>query len=65
MTEFRWCITGIIVCIPIVLAELHVANKDLVVDICSEDARPEKVDTVQVGDVDTPMRNKRKGNLIT
>ena len=57
-----WCaligITALCMYIPIVLAELQVANKDLVVDICSENARPEKVDTVQVGDVHTPTRRK-------
>ena len=44
--------------IPIVLAELQIANEDLMIDFCSIGTRTEEMNTVQVGDVDTPGREK-------
>ena len=42
--------------IPIVFAELQIANENLMVDISSIGTRTEEVNTVQIGDVDTPTR---------
>ena len=39
-----------------VLAELQVADEDLVVDLRPVGSRAKEVDTVQVGDVDTPTK---------
>ena len=39
---------------PIVFAELEVADKKVVVDLCPQVAGPEEMYTVQVGDVHTP-----------
>lgn len=56
----RWCaLSGMTFVnhdhhLPIVLAELQVSNQDLMVDICPIGTRPEEVDTIQVGDIDTP-----------
>ena len=40
---------------PVVLAELEVADEDLVVDLCPQVAGSEEAHTVQVGDVHTPV----------
>ena len=43
---------------PVVLAELEVADEDLVVDLRPQMAGSEEVHAVQVGDVDTPAEVK-------
>ena len=49
-----------IIGIPIVLAELQIANEYFVVDVSSIGTRTEKVNTVQVRDVHTSERKHRK-----
>ena len=46
---------------PVVLAELEVADEQLVVDLGPQVAGPEEMHTVQVGDVHTPAEGGREG----
>ena len=46
-------------CSPVLLAEVEVADEDLVVDLCAEVSRVEEVDAVQVRDVDPPVHRGR------
>ena len=50
--------------IPIVLAELEIANEYFMVDVSSIGTRTEKVNTVQVRDVHTSERKHRKKKVF-